>query len=414
MKDRLYFDEYTLRNGMVVYHQPYDHPFVSMEVMLPVGHSHCTGDIIPGTFHFIEHTLAARSKTFPERRGFMNWLDDRAGEFDAGTSPDFTRYQILVPGEISKGSAEMLIQHVFEPEILEEDLRLDRAVFPNEDKTYPWYPGTDELSHYLRTEWADDNPTPNRLRFGTEEDLKNVTVEYLQAIHTRTYLNSANRIVVVGNMDIDAVCRKLESYPTHAVSLPSEVREVKWLKKAFHVKPFRDVELYEYRIAGLFNERLSLEMGEGLQLLQTLLTNISKGPLFTWLRDTYACYNTHSSAGFNRNDAYWSIVCPLNSMEQVEEIRKALPKKILEGVSDQSKIDIAIQRKVKRLPLYDETLRDVARTSADSIENLDRIVTHAEYRDILERFHDSQKVMEIYNKFFAPEHAGEFCAIPFE
>jgi len=66
-RDRLVFETIKLSNGMTVHYYPEDIPLARMSIMIPFGHAHNCGSIVPGTAHFLEHIVFGRSKQFPRK-----------------------------------------------------------------------------------------------------------------------------------------------------------------------------------------------------------------------------------------------------------------------------------------------------------------------------------------------------------
>ena len=90
------YEEYTLDNGLkVVLHEDHSDPIVAQAIAFHVGSAR-EKEGKTGFAHFFEHMLFQRSENLP-RNAFFNKISDMGGDFNGGTSNDYTIYYECVP-----------------------------------------------------------------------------------------------------------------------------------------------------------------------------------------------------------------------------------------------------------------------------------------------------------------------------
>ena len=90
------YEEYTLDNGLkVVLHEDHSDPIVAQAIAFHVGSAR-EKEGKTGFAHFFEHMLFQRSENLA-RNAFFNKIADMGGNFNGGTSNDYTIYYECVP-----------------------------------------------------------------------------------------------------------------------------------------------------------------------------------------------------------------------------------------------------------------------------------------------------------------------------
>ena len=90
------YEEYTLDNGLkVVLHEDHSDPIVAQAIAFHVGSAR-EKEGKTGFAHFFEHMLFQRSENLP-RNSFFNKIAAMGGNFNGGTSNDYTIYYECVP-----------------------------------------------------------------------------------------------------------------------------------------------------------------------------------------------------------------------------------------------------------------------------------------------------------------------------
>lgn len=90
------YEEYTLDNGLkVVLHEDHSDPVVAQAITFHVGSAR-EKEGKTGFAHFFEHMLFQRSENLP-RNAFFTEIASMGGDFNGGTSNDYTIYYEAVP-----------------------------------------------------------------------------------------------------------------------------------------------------------------------------------------------------------------------------------------------------------------------------------------------------------------------------
>ncbi len=358
MKDRLALKKYELKNGLTLYHFPSDAPYVTARYVIPFGSGHNTNDIIPGTFHFLEHIILKRSKLYPDYREWSKKVGLVGGYSNASTSRNMTQFIVSVPNEHTE-LIDGLLSHVLEPLFETEDTEKEKSIIQNERKGKErWFPGADEISHYLWTEWLDEAKDYLYQRLGSDENLASIDAAYLETIHKKYYFNKNSFLIVGGDLDVNPLIEKLESI-TPTVEAPEfQKRTIAWKDKSYREVSFTDANRYTYRIGGIiekdFKKNLIARFG------MVLLINNVHGYLYNWLRhEKNWVYGVNFETDTNYENAVWQISVPLSHPEHVEEVRQSIKSKIKEAFSDENLIASEKRRFLGQQKFQFETTNEV-------------------------------------------------------
>jgi len=202
--------EYQLPNGLTLVVQP-DHsaPLVLSEIWYKVGSSN-ESDGLTGISHVLEHMMFKGTPAYPEGQLF-SIVAAHGGDQNAMTGSDFTMYY-------QEWSRENLaLSFTLEADRM-QNLSLNPALFNSELKVV-------QEERKLR---VDNNPTmltyerfmaaafPNspygHPPVGWSSDLKQLTVDDLRAWYQTWYVPNNAILVVVGDVDADAVYRLAEEH----------------------------------------------------------------------------------------------------------------------------------------------------------------------------------------------------------
>ncbi|MCU7799272.1 MAG: insulinase family protein [gamma proteobacterium symbiont of Lucinoma myriamae] len=202
--------EKTLENGLKVIVKP-DHraPVVISQVWYKVGSSYESGGTT-GVSHVLEHMMFKGTEKYPTGE-FNKIISRNGGEDNAFTSKDYTAYYQKLEKSRLKVSFEMesdrmrgllLPKDEFDKEVM---VVMEERRWRTDDK-----PQSLTYEQFYAT--AFDNSGYHNPTIGWMDDLKNMTVEDLNAWYQRYYAPNNATLVVVGDVEPEAVFTLAEHY----------------------------------------------------------------------------------------------------------------------------------------------------------------------------------------------------------
>lgn len=401
-----------LSNGVRWYHYPAEADFAIMHIMLPVGHVHNTGETPYGTAHFMEHMGANHSKRYPLHSSFGEWVGLQGGYNNAYTDNFNTVYIAEIPVAQADEAWEGLVSQVFEPLFLEEYMALQRTIIISERKRRErWFPGYDELGHYVRSEWQHVVPVSLKEMYGSNADLGNAGPEDLARFHS-FYFDSRAAVLTAGPLDIPRFSEKISSLPVDLRYPPENYEMPYWRRKEYHEVEFRDVNQPTLYIGGLFPGLPELETKVAVEFIGQFLTNSDHGPLYKWLRHEKGWVYGLSFKTEVEKYLRWRIKVPLQDLEQVDIVRKELWNRIGSALEDAALISREVDRRLGAQTFHFQTLESVISGAEQDLELYGSIVSETEYRALLEKCRDAEYLGRIAREYFSPAVWGEFCALP--
>ncbi len=414
MKDRLKFETTVLDNGITVHAKPADVPFAYVRLYLPVGHVHNTGDILPGTAHFLEHMQCKRSALYPDCDSYDTFVALEGGQFNASTHPAWTEYRLKIPTTVFVPAFQGLISHVLEPIFDERDLEREIGIISSERRRRSrWYPGSDELEHHCLTKWKYDHPLTLRQIFGEDPDLKQMSVERLRRMH-QAYLDPRAYMLVGGNFDRSLVFQELSRFPTAEHNLSVQIETLRWEHRQYHEEKFPSINRFIYHLGGIVPER-DLQILQGNNFLGRLLVNTVHGTLYNWLRRELGwSYNLgfELDGGHPHKQADWELYLPVNSYEQAQQVRKEVHDRIRKAIHDQDLLATELRRRISGQVFWYQTIGQVIDEAHSSLIGDKKLTSELELTNLLKQCQNPSFLENIYERYWSPEVSGEFLAIP--
>lgn len=255
MKDPYLFEEVVLSSGARVFLRKLDYASqVAIGVRIGVGGRYGKR----GLSHFLEHYLGKKNNMFTDSIYLGEYLRNFGGDlrtfFVCGTSIEFS-------GTISKGRENILAEAfsamLLHPVFLKSDFEEERKVIFEEisravgsDKIMKellrlHFCAFDEKYHELI--WQLCSPLRN---LGTEEDVKNITLDDIKAHYLKYFVPSNIIFFVVGNFKKERMTEILERYfkfPSTSV-LEANLSQIEVLHPVIPIK--RKSEMFLHEIVG--------------------------------------------------------------------------------------------------------------------------------------------------------------------
>ncbi len=412
MKDRLIFEKRILDNGIAVYSYPMDVPYTSVHLVIPLGHVHNIGRVIPGTFHFLEHMMMGRSKKYPEKNSFGKFVSLKGGAFNATTTIFHTEFELHVPQEIFREASEGFLSHIFKPIITEEDIALQRGIIANERRRMErYFPGGNSLSRHVMTGWKKAVPVTLRQMFGEDTDHSLITEAALKDAH-EGYFNSDINVFVGGNFYSNSIEELLSKVVVRKHVFPRIYHSIRWHSREFHVYSCEDISRHLYYMGGIL-PTLDVRTNIAISFIGQFLTNNVHGALYCWLREEKGwVYEVDFEYNLNKIDADWEIKIPLNSLEEVEIVRKEIHEKIVSALKNEAHVSQEVERRKSESVFNYQTLNDILEYAQESLLFCGVIFSEEQIKAFLDECRDTKYLMSVYEKYFSPQVIGEFVAVP--
>ncbi|MFH0993110.1 MAG: pitrilysin family protein [bacterium] len=158
-----------------------------------------------GTAHFLEHMLFEAGATDPTAA-----FARLGAQVNAYTSFDTTVYYFSTT-EDERMALDLLINLVFQPEIPAAAVEKERDIISREIHMYE-DDVNDLIYENLLNAMYQTNPVKNPIA-GTIASIATIDATVLKNAHAAYYLPANAHVVVVGDVDPDAVIRAIESHP---------------------------------------------------------------------------------------------------------------------------------------------------------------------------------------------------------
>ena len=202
--------EKILGNGLKVIVKP-DHraPVVISQVWYKVGSSYESGGTT-GVSHVLEHMMFKGTEQYPSGE-FNKIISRNGGEDNAFTSKDYTAYYQKLEKSRLKVSFELEADRMRGLLLPEEEFAKEVMVVM-EERRWRTDDKPQSLTYEQFTTTAFDNSGYHNPIIGWMDDLKNMQVADLRAWYQRYYAPNNATIVVVGDVQPDAVFKLAEHY----------------------------------------------------------------------------------------------------------------------------------------------------------------------------------------------------------
>ncbi len=215
--------EKMLPNGMKVVVKP-DHraPVVVSQVWYRVGSSYESGGTT-GVSHVLEHMMFKGTEKFPAGE-FNKIIARNGGDDNAFTSRDYTAYYQKLEKSRLKVSFELESDRMRGLLLPEEEFKKEIMVVM-EERRMRTEDKPQALTYEQFNATAFDSSGYHNPVIGWMDDLKNMTVDDLRQWYERYYAPNNTILVVVGDVEPQAVFKLAEQYFGHLK--PFEVKSVK-------------------------------------------------------------------------------------------------------------------------------------------------------------------------------------------
>lgn len=165
---------------------------------------------IRGISHFIEHMVFKGSKKRPTAQAISEAVDAFGGEFNAGTSKEWTQFYIKARSEKLDTAFDVLSDMVLAPRLRERDIAMEKNVVLEEMAMYEDMPMR-KVDDNFESLIFKGNPLAEDI-IGTAETVKLIAKDDIQRYIGTHYVISNALITVAGGVDPGDTVKLVEKY----------------------------------------------------------------------------------------------------------------------------------------------------------------------------------------------------------
>ncbi|HSX48870.1 MAG TPA: pitrilysin family protein [Candidatus Saccharimonadales bacterium] len=233
----------TLSNGLRVITIPMPQAeSVTLTVWVNVG-SRYEPDKIGGLSHFLEHIVFKGSKKRPTAKEISTAVDAIGGEFNAGTSKEWTNFYIKASKKHIETAFDVLSDMVFNPLIREDEIEREKGVILEEMAMYEDTPMMN-IGDVFESKMFEGNFL-GRDTIGTEKSVKSLTKDDFLRYRSAHYFPKNLLITVAGGVKESEVIKLTEKY---FKELPKQEGTPSGKTKFSHTQSSPDMKLKSKKI----------------------------------------------------------------------------------------------------------------------------------------------------------------------
>lgn len=162
---------------------------------------------IAGASHFLEHLLFKGSSTRTSR-DIAEGVDAVGGDLNAFTSKEYTAFHARVPAKDLDFGLDTLLDVLSDPGFSDEEVDAERHVILEE---LAWSTDTpDDVVHQNLALGLFPDHSLGWEVLGSAESVRDMRADDIRAFHDRWYRRANLVIAVVGNVDHDDICRRVD------------------------------------------------------------------------------------------------------------------------------------------------------------------------------------------------------------
>ncbi len=220
------YEEYTLDNGLkVILHEDHSDPIVAQAIAFHVGSAR-EKEGKTGFAHFFEHMLFQRSENLP-RNAFFNKIAAMGGDFNGGTSNDYTIYYECVPRDALEKILWMESDRMgfFINTVTQSGLEREIDVICNEKRQTEVNNAYGMMNDVMCKNFFPKKHPYSWTVIGEFDDIKSATVEDVKEFYRTYYVPSNATLCIAGDFDPKEAKELIQKYfgeiPSHPVEKPA-------------------------------------------------------------------------------------------------------------------------------------------------------------------------------------------------
>ena len=348
------FRKVKLKNGVTLLLErlPY-FKSVTLGFFLKKG-SRDEGDSERGYAHFCEHMLF-KGTTKYKKDSIAQIFDEMGGYVNAYTTNELVAVYNKVPDFNLMSTLDMIFEMYSDSTFIDSEVELERDVILNEINSTLEDP-QDKISEDFMT-----NLFPNQgLGYpiiGSTTSISNADRYALYNFYTRMFNSNDLIIAMSGNIDIDMVVKKLETFTFRSSQNSNNIANIQNDKKKFFTK--LNSEQF-HLMAGTSKFKLSKESYLWSNILNIIVGGTMSSRLFQKVReDLGLCYSIYSFVQRYRDEnvfALYTSIMPKNLKKTIDAISQVIKLLLKDGVTV-SEVEKAKQQNIGEIILNSDILQ---------------------------------------------------------
>ncbi len=313
------------------------------------------------TPHVMEHLLLGANKEFPKARDFQEEFEKNGAYSNASTSVNDVTYEAECADIEWQRILDCMILAITKPLFLEEEFKAEMGNV-KEELSSRANNHFQRLNLALREAYGFRATTyQNRLKL-----LKNVTLADTQEHYKTTHTTSNMRFIVAGKITparkihLKAVLESMNLPKGRGRKMPPVYKPASLVQPLYI--PNNSVRNYYFYFDTFRNERISEELRDALNLVDTTLTGTLYSRILGTARERGLVYGMSSGVGWGNDFTNWwfgAQVRPDNAHDLFEIIITEL-KRVLAGQLTAEDIDAAKQYSIGRFQRSAQTVSGLA------------------------------------------------------
>lgn len=318
------FNKTTLPSGLRVLTIPMSGAeSVTVTVWANVG-SRYEEEQVAGISHFTEHIVFKGSKKYPTTKDLSSFVDSFGGEFNAGTTKEWTNFYIKSSKNHLEKAFDVLSDMILNPLIDKDELEKEKGVILEEKAMYEDTP-TSDIGDVFEELIFQGNPLGRNI-VGTEKAIKNITRNDFIEFRKKYYFPENLLITVAGGVTEKEAIDLVNKY---FINLPENEPKENFPKfVAKQNEPWVKLKYKKIEQAHLILGFRGFKLGDQTRFAENILATIlGKGMssrLFIEVREKRGlAYSVHTSADHLIDTGYFSTyvgVDPKNAEEAIKII----------------------------------------------------------------------------------------------
>ena len=411
------YEEYTLDNGLkVVLHEDHSDPIVAQAIAFHVGSAR-EKEGKTGFAHFFEHMLFQRSENLP-RNAFFNKIADMGGDFNGGTSNDYTIYYECVPRNALEKILWMESDRMgfFINTVTQSGLEREFDVICNAKRQTEVNNAFGMMDDVMSKNFFPKRHPYSWTVIGEFEDIKSATVEDVKEFYGTYYVPSNATLCIAGDFDPDEVKALIDKYfaeiPSHPVAKP-EVWDVTLdeTKKLYYEDQFASMAAVDVEWSSVASGH---EDEAALDAFCSLFGRGKNSPLYKNIVEKQLAPSAFAYNGTRESAGQISISCTAFPGVDIDQIMAAIEQAMADfeanGVDEEELATLKAENETsayRRLGSVLGKAQMLAR-SKEFYGKADKFIDDiADFNKVT-----SEDVMRVYNKYVKGQNYVAVVAVP--
>ncbi len=315
----------TLSNGLRIVIVPMpSSESVTLTVWCHVG-SRFEDEKIAGLSHFLEHIVFKGSKKRPSARAISEAVDGIGGEFNAGTSKEWTNFYIKSSKNNLETAFDVLSDMILNPQIPKDEVEREKGVILEEKAMYEDTPMMNIGDVFESTIFAKN--TLGRDTIGTEKAIKGMTQKDFLVYRSKHYHGDNILITVSGGVTEKQALELSEKYFKDLSKSPKTSSFDKFVNKQTHPRVNLKYKKADqaHLIIGFLGNQLGHPDRYAESVLSTILGRGMSSRLFTEVRERRGlAYSVHTDVEHYTDTGYVATYAGVDPKKAEEAIKVIL------------------------------------------------------------------------------------------